>query len=140
MPRLLNAMARYQLCRCDSCCSVIRQRCSTWLLQDQLQGAPQQVAPSSHTAKLEQQLSMMIEEIAHLRADASASASTIQAHVSTIKQMENRLGATEPSKVASGIPQPASPNHMSLAQSEIGKMLEKKQAIATHSFVAAAAF
>ena len=82
---------------------------------------------------------MTISEVALLRAEASASASTIQAQMSTIKQLENRLGASEPSKAANVVaPQSPAPSQMSLAHSEIGKMLEKKQVIAPRAADAAA--
>jgi hypothetical protein len=107
------------------------------LSQGRLESAPQQQANSAETSKLQQQLSMTIGEIAQLRAEASASASTIQAHLSTIKQLENRLGSSEPSKAGSVAPQSPAPSHMSLAHSEIGKMLEKKQVIAPRAADAA---
>ena len=106
--------------------------------QGRLESAPQQQANSAETSKLQQQLSMTIGEVAVLRAEASASASTIQAHLSTIKQLENRLGASEPSKAGNVAPQSPAPSQMSLAHSEIGKMLEKKQVIAPRAADAAA--
>jgi hypothetical protein len=108
------------------------------LSQGRLQSALQQQANSAETSKLQQQLSITIGEVAVLRAEASASASTIQAHLSTIKQLENRLGASEPSKAGNVAPQSPAPSQMSLAHSEIGKMLEKKQVLAPRAAAAAA--
>ena len=94
-------------------------------LQQQREGELQEIDPPE-TAKLQQQLSMTISEIAHLRAEASASAATVQLHLGTIRDLEKKV-ATSASAPASSVP--ASP--VSLAHSEIVKMLEKKQVTAT---------
>ncbi len=103
---------------------------STSKLQEQLQSSQlrisqlqsvNQPSDSRDTASLQQQLSMAINEIAHLRTSASTSATTIQSHLITIQELEQRLASPAVAQ------QPPVTSHTSFAQGEVAKMLEKKQ-------------
>ena len=133
------------LCKCDSDGVVCCDRALTPWLQGQLQtiaGASNQSEEAPHqrddadSAKLQQQLSMAVNEIAHLRAEASSSSATIQLHLNTIQELEKQRVVTSsvspsaPSSLATN----AAPSALSLAHGEIGKMLEKKQVRAVAGF------
>jgi hypothetical protein len=104
---------------------------STLSSQEKLEVAQQQHELSgAETIKLQQQLSATMSEAALLRAEASAAAIAAQKHVSTIQQLEDRLLSQIVSPAPAGSKAPPSPapvENMSLAFSEIGKMLDKKQ-------------